>query len=157
MRNFICNKVSVVFLGLAFLVVQSCKKDDKSEPIEKISAVPAIELISMAPTSINEFGEVVITIKYTDGDGDLGFEDADDNSIFITDNRAGIVNEFHIGPIAPLNQQIVIEGNLPINLENIILINNNQTSEQANFSVQIKDRAGNMSNVVTTGNITIQP
>jgi hypothetical protein len=155
--GFNCNKVSFFFWGILFLFISSCKKDERTEAKEKISAVPAIELVSIAPTSINEFDEVVITIKYTDGDGDLGFEDADDNSIYVTDNRAGIVNEFHLGPIAPIGQEITIEGNLPITLENVLLLNSNQNSEEANFSIQIKDRAGNLSNVVTTGNITIQP
>ena len=154
---FNCNSVTYLIFTLVFLLQISCKKDKRSEPLEKISTVPEIEILSISPTTINEFDEVIITIKYTDGDGDLGFEDADDNSIYVTDNRAGIVNEFHLGPIAPIGQAIVIEGNLPINLENVLLLNENQSTEQANFSIQIKDRAGNLSNIVTTENISIQP
>lgn len=133
----------------------ACKKDHAPELIAPISNIPAIEIISVTPGTVNQFDDLTFTIKYTDGNGDLGFEDADEPAIFIIDNRAALVNEFHVQPLAPVGADITIEGNLQVVLENVILLDQNNSSESATFSVYMVDRAGNVSNTETSVSITI--
>ena len=99
----------------------------------------------------------MFTIKYTDGDGDLGFEEADSMTVFLTDNRFPIVNPFHVQPLSPLGTTISITGNLEIVLSNTILKDNASISESAVFEIKIRDRANNYSNVLITQAITILP
>lgn len=146
----------VVGVLICSLVV-GCKKDDpeNSEPLDPISEVPAIEIVSISPGTVAQFDDLTFVIKYTDGDGDLGFEDADAKSLFITDNRASIVHEFHIPPLAPSGETITIEGNLQVVLSNVIVLDQANSSETATFDVYITDRAGNMSNVEVSPSVTI--
>ncbi len=146
----------LILFTLAILVFFSCKKEEGNDPLPTISDVPEIELVSINSTSINQFDDLLFTIKYTDGDGDLGESDADVKSIFVKDNRdATIIHEFHLQPLAPSNEDITLQGKLKINLETVILLNQSNTIENATFSIYIKDRAGNKSNTVTTSNVRI--
>jgi hypothetical protein len=147
-------KYSLLALALP-VFMGSCKKDEEPEINPTISDVPAIEIISVSPGNITQFENLTFTVKYTDGNGDIGFDDADEPAIFIIDNRAGLLNEFHIQPLAPAGSDIAIEGNLQVVLENVILLDQNNTSETATFSVYLKDRAGNLSNTETSVAVTI--
>lgn len=149
MKNFIVYLCSLV-------VIFSCKKAEGNEPLPVISDTPTIELVSTNSTPINQFDDVVIKIKYRDGNGDLGEIDADTKSIFVTDSRrTSLVHEFHLQPLAPIDQSFSIEGNLEINIENVILLDQANTSENVSFSVYIKDRAGNKSNTLNSPSIII--
>lgn len=140
------------------LIVFSCKKDKSNEPIPKASITPVIELVSVIPTTVHALQDSIeFTISYTDGDGDLGFSDADSMSVFITDKRFPLTIAFHLQPLSPLNTTISIKGNLPIVLNNTILQNNSSTSESAVFEIKIRDRANHYSNVLTTQPVTVLP
>jgi hypothetical protein len=139
--------------------IYSCTKNDiNSQPLPKISIVPAITLKSVVPTTVHQLTDsIVFTIHYVDGDGDLGYANADSNSVVVTDNRFPLNFYYHLQPLAPLNTTEAISGDLPIVMPNTILQNPNDQQETATFSIKIKDRAGHWSNTVTTGNITILP
>ena len=92
-----------------------------------------------------------------DGDGDLGDYDADTLSLWITDTRFPLTEKFHIPPLAPQGSSISIEGDLHVTLEHIILESTTSMSEDATFTIKLKDRAGNWSNEVTSGTVTILP
>lgn len=150
--------VSLRLVFIAAFVFSACKKDKSNDPIPKASTTPVIELVSVSPTSVHALQDaIVFTISYTDGDGDLGFTDADSMSVFITDKRFPLTINFHLQPLSPLNTTISIKGNLPIVLNNTILQNNSSTSEGAVFEIQIRDRANHYSNVITTPAITVLP
>jgi hypothetical protein len=150
----IMKKYSYLLVSVALLL--SCKKEKGNDPLPAISNVPEIELSSTSSTSINQFDDLTLTVKYTDGNGDLGESDANINSIFVTDNRdVTIVHKFHLQPLAPLGQDVAIQGNLKIKIENVILLDQSNTSENASFSVYIIDRAGNKSNIVTSPSVRI--
>ena len=150
---------SILFLSvITVTLISSCKKEKSNDPIPKASNTPVIELVSVTPTSVHALQDsIVFTIKYTDGDGDLGFDEADSMSVFLTDKRFPITIPFHLQPLSPLGTIISIKGNLPIVLLNTILQNNTSTSESAVFEIKIRDRANNYSNVLTTPAITVLP
>lgn len=149
--NFLISSIVLIFF------ITSCKKREVvSEQNPPTSKTPVIELVSALPTTVQQLNDsIVFTIHYTDGDGDLGFENADSSSVFITDNRFPLDFFFHLQPLAPLTSEIAITGNLPIVFPNTILENNSNSTEAATFSIKLKDRAGNWSNTVTTGTITV--
>ena len=138
-------------LVLISFLLSSCKKDDSSE----MSAVPEIEMVSVAPLQPKEYSDsIVFTIHYKDGDGDLGENDPDVKNLFLTDNRIGITHQYRIQQLAPSGSTIAIEGNLNVVLNNLVITDSSST-QNANFSIYVKDRAGNKSNTVTTSTVTI--
>lgn len=149
MKNF-----SLVLLSI--FVIFSCKKEEGNDPLPTVSNTPVIELSSTNSTNINQFDDVLLRVNYSDGDGDLGEPNADTKSIFVTDSRnTSIVHEFHLQPLAPLDQSFAIQGTLIVTIENVILLDQANTSENVSFSVYIKDRAGNKSNTISSSSIKI--
>lgn len=144
-------------LAIVCLVVLAfgCKKKDDPQPNDPISVIPEIELVSVSPGTINEFEDILFTIKYTDGDGDLGTSDADEKVLEIIDNRFPVTHQFHVQPLAPSGSSITIQGNLSITLENVILKDQQNSSESATFTIRLKDQAGNWSNSITSSSVTI--
>lgn len=134
-----------------FLLLTSCSDDDR--PV--VDKVPQIELLSISSDTIIEFTDVlVISIQYSDGDGDIGFEDPDINSIFIRDARLEDYDGFYIGPIAPPDQTVPITGKLDIEFPSLFLFGNG-SAESTRFYIYLVDRAGNKSNELITQNVTI--
>ena len=128
----------------------SCTKD------ETLSVVPAIEFQSISPSIAQEYiDNIIITISYTDEDGDLGENSPDIDNLFVEDSRNGIVYHYRIPQLAPNGNEISIEGNFNITI-NGSGITNSSTSQQVNYDIYVKDRAGNKSNTITTSSITIQ-
>lgn len=127
----------------------SCKKD------EPYSTTPEIEFVSLTPSSTGEFSsDVKLVISYKDGDGDIGTEDPDSYSLFIKDARLPRADEYHVQPLSPPGSSIQIEGDLNINIPGLFVLGTDST-EKTTFTVKLKDRAGNMSNEITTTTITI--
>jgi len=149
------NRFSALILVFG-LISFSCEKESikESDPLPPISSVPSITLGSMA-TTYNQFDDIELKVNYIDGNGDLGVSDADTPVIFVTDNRNNIELNFHLLPLAPEGANIAIQGQLQVMVENIILLDQANTSETLTFTVKIVDRAGNWSNSVTTPTITI--
>ena len=148
-------KLISLFIGLSFFLF-SCKKEKGNEPLPDVSNTPSIELSKTSSTNINQFDDVVFTVKYTDGNGDLGETDPDTYSIFVTDKRdVSIIHKFHLQPLAPTDKSLAIQGNLKINIENIILLDQSNASENASFSIYIVDRAGNKSNTLNSPTIRV--
>lgn len=138
-------------LVMISFLLSSCKKDDSSE----MSSVPEIEIVSVTPLQPKEYSDsIVFTIRYKDGDGDLGENDPDVKNLFLTDNRIGITHQYRIQQLAPSGATIAIEGNLNVVLNNLVITDSSAT-QNANFSIYVKDRAGNKSNVITSPTITI--
>lgn len=142
------NKNIYLFILLFFL---SCKKGEKKE----YPAEPSIEFISISPESMTE-GQSKITIifKYSDGDGDLGENNPDVNNLFVTDNRLGITYSYRIKQLAPSGSSIPITGTL--NTETgTVFISDGSAQQNVNFSLYVVDRAGHVSNTISTSPVTI--
>ena len=139
------------YLFTFFVVISSCKKDEKIE----ISTTPVIEFLGITPSTAIEYQDkITITISYKDGDGNLGENSPDVKNLFLTDTRNSVTYQYRISQLAPSSEAFAIQGKLSVELKNTA-ITNGSTSESVSFTVSVKDRAGNTSNTVTTSAITV--
>ena len=139
---------NIIYL-FAIVLLFSCEKE------QVISDTPIIEFKSISPTNVQEYSDIIITISYSDGNGDLGENNPDIHNLFVEDNRNGIVYQFRIPHLAPDNNSIAIEGDFNITI-NGSGITNESSSQQVNYSIYVTDRAENKSNTITTSFITIE-
>lgn len=147
-RSMFSKNCIYIFL---LMFICSCKKgDEKIYPAE-----PSIELISVTPTSLVEGEEnIIISFKYTDGDGDLGENNSSVKNLFVTDNRLGITYSFRIMQLSPDNSIIPITGTLNADI-GTVFVTDSSVQQTVNFSFYIVDRAGHQSNTLTTPAITV--
>jgi hypothetical protein len=139
---------NIIYLS-AIVLLFSCEKE------QVISDTPIIEFKSISPATVQEYSDdIIITISYSDGNGDLGENNPDIHNLFVEDNRNGIVYQFRIPHLAPDNNSIAIEGDFNITI-NGSGITDESSSQQLNYAIYVTDRAGNKSNTITTSNITI--
>ena len=143
------KKYSLLFLAI---LVWGCTKVS-DEPFYDLT--PRIELVEVANETVVQFTDSIsVTILYEDGDGDLGNTDPDINSIFVKDSRLEKADEYYLGPLSPDGAKISINGTLKLKLSPTFLLGNG-TVETMVLSIYIVDRAGNQSNTIETGTITI--
>lgn len=143
---------TLLILTALSLVISSCKKDD-----EKVGETPVITFESISPGTAKAYSDsVIIRIGYEDGNGDLGENNTTEANAFITDSRSGLVYQFRIRQLAPDDANIHIRGSLNIVLPQVGFIGSG-SSESATFKVKVEDRAGNVSNEITTTAITVSP
>lgn len=154
--------VALLLLGLGLL--QFCVKppDYPKEPV--------IEFVSLSKTTMLQtpFGQdsVVITFSFTDGDGDLGFRDGEE-SVFIKDGRDSFQKPSYRIPF--VDQQGAgngISGEIsivvpttcciyPFPLPPCDTLNAPQQFDSVFYLIQIRDRAGNLSNEIQTDPIRL--
>lgn len=147
MKQILATLILTTGLMLAF----SCKEVQQSSG----NPVPRIQFIKIEPTVVKEFRDSVkITIAYEDGDGDLGFVNADINSMEVQDERLSKPDVYYVAPLAPVDAKISIKGKLTMLLKNVFLLGTGST-ETTTFTVRLMDRAGNYSNPVKSTEITI--
>ena len=128
----------------------SCTKD------ETLSVVPAIEFQNINPLIAQEYiDDIIITISYTDEDGNLGENNPDIHNLFVQDNRNDIEYEYRIPELTPSGSDISITGNFNITI-NGSGITDESSSQQVSYAIYVIDRAGNKSNTITTSLIVIQ-
>ena len=136
---------------LIVLLLFACKKDDA------LSVVPTIEFQSISPLTAQEYiDDIIITISYADEDGDLGENFPDIDNLFVEDSRNGIVYHYRIPQLAPNRNEIAIAGNFNITINGSGITDTSLSSQQVNYDIYVKDRAGNKSNTITTSSIVIQ-
>lgn len=129
----------------------SCKKE-----IVDVPSQPYIEFVDIFPKEINQYtNEILITIKYRDGDGDLGDNNPDVKNVFIKDLRNELVYSFRLKQLAPNDTRIAITGKITINIGTTELVSN-ADQEYANFGLFVTDRAGNASNIVISESILVK-
>ncbi len=117
--------------------------------------VPRIALVKIEPTEVKQFTDSLkITFTYEDGDGDLGNDNADINSLEVQDERLTKADYYHVPPMAPVDAKVRIKGKMTMNLRNVFLLGTGNL-ETTSFTVRIKDRTGNWSNPIKTPEITI--
>lgn len=154
----------IYFLLIVLFLATACTKDLGDKTIDEgdpsgIGESPVIELISLSATTIKAYSDsLTFKVSYLDGDGDLGTEDPDVNSIELIDNRNAteFVFGYHLSPRTPEGADLAIQGELDIVLNNSILLEDTNESETTTFSIRLKDRAGNWSNVLETGEVVIE-
>jgi hypothetical protein len=142
---------NTIVLLVVIVLFAACKKDEDS----KMSDIPELEFVSVTPSNAKEFiDSLIFAVRYKDGNGDLGENNPDVKNLFLVDNRIGITYEYRISQLAPTGSSIATEGNLNVVLQNIV-ITDSSTQQNATFSIYVKDRAGNVSNTVTSGTIVV--
>ena len=128
----------------------SCQKDKK-----EYDAAPHLEFVSVTPTSvIQNKDSLTFTIKYIDGDGDLGENSPGVKNLFLTDNRINIAYPYRVQQLAPSGSSIAIKGTLNFVLRNLSLTDS-VSQQTTTFSIYITDRAGHQSNTVSSSAVTI--
>lgn len=146
-------KSSKLFLGvvlLSLVIGTSCQKEE-----HPISNVPEISLERISHDTIREYKDVLtLSVKYQDGDGDLGFVEPSKYAVFVRDLRLPEFDGFYIGPLAPLESDIAIQGVIHIEFPSLFLFGN-RTSETTVFEIKFIDRSGNESNLITTEPVVI--
>jgi hypothetical protein len=148
--HFMSSRKILYFLFLTTFAF-GCKDDEIEFPAE-----PKIEMVSATPTNPLQYSEpVTITIKYEDGDGDLGENNDQVKNCFVTDNRIGLTSEYRIKQLAPTGYSIPITGTLNIEIGGQG-ITDGSSSQNVTYTMYLVDRAGHKSNVITTPVITIR-
>ena len=154
MLHTYAQKYFAGFILLLFVLLLSNCEEIGNEPA--FDEVPNIRLDSLSTTTLVEFQDrLEITIAYEDGDGDLGNPDPDINSIFVKDSRLENEDEYYLGPLAPLDADVSIQGKINLVLSTTFLLGNG-TQESTIYSIYLVDRAGNQSNTIETDEIIIQ-
>ncbi len=144
--------------GVLFLL--SCRRENVVFAVE-----PQIEFVSLQPAVVQEFGTLVLTLRYKDGDGDLGGQPNNQPDLFLIDLRDSTLFPAGYDGIIRYNMPRFYEGPLPqsiqgmieVSIPGIVRLNPNAAQEQVQFQVYILDRAGHRSNDATTTIATIVP
>ena len=129
----------------------SCEKE-----LEKpFGDIPTVELLSVSDTDIKEFkDQLIVRLKYQDGNGDLGSYDPDVKSVWVKDDRLVEPDWYFLSPLSPPETNIAIQGEIDIVLNGTFLLGTSD-EETTIFNIKIRDRAGNWSNSILTPLITI--
>lgn len=143
-------KQTLLILSLVF-VFASC---EEAAPPSR-SDVPFITVLSITPTMIKEFTDSIeIELQYEDGNGDIGWVDADKYALTVHDIRLLNPDDYYVPPLAPVGEEIPISGVLKVKIKNTFLLGNGN-DETTHFELQLTDRAGNVSNPSVTQKVTI--
>jgi hypothetical protein len=127
----------------------------KEEVVSTDNPIPSIQFVSISSNKLKQFSDsLVVTVKYKDGDGDLGDISADSFSIYVRDNRLTKPDYLHLIPLSPIGNKISVEGILNLKMKNIFLLSSGP-SETTKFEIKLKDRSKNWSNIIFTPNIEI--
>ncbi len=135
---------------ISILIFASCKKDSS------VNATPKIKFLSINSTEIQQFKDsLIVNLEYEDGDGNIGEENPDKNSLYVKDRRLTEADYFFVKPLSPPNSKIAIKGVLSIKIKNAFLLGT-ANQEQTVFEIKLKDNSGNWSNQVVTPEINIK-
>lgn len=141
----------ITFLMAVLVALAGCNKDDRPFDI-----APELTIISAEPTTLHEFEDsLIVVLEYTDGDGDLGFDDPDSAAVLVHDQRLSAPDEYFVKPLIPPGDgDISIQGTLRFRLRGTFIFSN-ANQEKTSFTIKMRDNAGHWSNEVTTPEITI--
>lgn len=162
MRN-VLSKLRIYHL-CSLLLLAGCISPP-SYPVE-----PEIKFLSLSRTVINQQDSVRVKFEFKDGDGDLGFQSTDTGdcnlcdttclqhptfSLFLFDNRTSCLTPYNIPYIPPKGSSDAISGKVDFVVSLICCIPPNNfpcipspdyPQDTVRYSIQLKDRAGHLSN-----------
>ena len=153
MRFTMSKNTFLLFVAISTLTVMfiSCEQEE----VTLLSNAPEIELVSISSDTIVEFEDLFeIVINYKDGDGDIGFEESNQNALFVRDIRLEEFDEFYIGPILPPGESAPIIGTFNIDFPSLFIFGSTD-AELTRFEIKLVDRANNESNTLLTPEIVI--
>lgn len=143
-------KKAITFSVILLLV--NCKKDNE---LSGNSKVPFIKMLDVSSTTIVQFKDsLVIRFEYSDGDGDIGEINPDQNDLQVKDKRLNKADFYFVKPLSPPGASIKTKGIIAVQMKNTFLLGT-ANSETTTFELKLKDRSGNWSNSIITPVITI--
>jgi len=162
-------KALKLFLGLVFLLALCIAGCVKPPELPNTPRIVSVDLNTVnfpgvfTPETIND--SLFILIEFEDGDADLGErEDEPVPYITIEDSRTGEIQTFGMNGIEVNGALGSIQGTIQVkhktccsNANGIVCFpeDNLPPSEEVQFIVQLVDRAGNVSNSVTSPVLTL--
>lgn len=139
------------------------------EPIIEFKSLNRSEIPQSRSGGVDQIDTLIITFSFSDGDANLGDEDS--LNIFMTDSRDGFTQSFKINPIPQLGSGDGIAGEIAIKLTNdpnlknfcctfpntplTCIASEQYPVDEMYYTIQIRDRAGNLSNTIQTDPIQI--
>tara|TARA_B100000745_G_C20104413_1_gene377910 strand:+ start:443 stop:889 length:447 start_codon:yes stop_codon:yes gene_type:complete len=142
----------ILYIATTLIIASSCTEVTL---VEKPAGPPVIEYVDIQPREVKEFQDsILITFKYADPDGDLGYENPDIKPLSIHDLRLQTADYQHVGLLAPMDANVDISGELTVKLKNTFLLGSSD-KEVTTYELIFTDRAGNASNPIQTDEISI--
>ena len=145
---------NILLLGmLSMTLIYGCI-EPPDYPVE-----PVIEFVEMTRSSViaqtipedpnRALDTIYITFAFTDGDGDLG--GGDSSNVFLTDSRLGNAGEsYFVDDIPEAGVTNGISGEMTVMIPEIFCFPNSAPRDTLIYTIQIVDRAGNLSNEIQT-------
>ena len=158
MQRFLVVGLFLLLIGITY----SCVKQDE------FSDIPAIAYIGQTKNILSQGAlmedSLFVRFSFQDGDGDIGSEDS--INVFLTDTRQNFANSFRIPNLSSNSNGASIEGEVTMLIfTTCCLYDDNsqapctpstvQPTDEVIFTIQISDRAGNMSNTIELNPITV--
>ncbi len=144
--KYLC--AATIFCAALFSIA-GCKKKD-TNPVN-----PSISFVSVSDNTVEQFNNsVIVTFDYEDWQGDLGETDPDNYSLRLKDSRLTGFDWYHIPPMTPELKELHVKGTYLLELNPLFLMGNG-SQESTSLTIQIRDRAGNWSNEITTPLIAV--
>lgn len=152
-------------IGILSLLILACATPP-DYPDEPVITFERLSKDTLRQSDLNT-DSLFLTFSYTDGDGDLGFTDADTNqSIFVIDSRTGFIQDrYKLPEIPDQGTANGIFGEVKILLYTTCCLFPQGIppcssppafpTDTVTFEVYMVDRAGNHSNTITTPPITL--
>ncbi len=153
--------LTVLLLGAAACVQPPNYPD---EPEIEYVGVNKSTIEQGSPSALSD--TLVVTFSFTDGDGDIG--DDDSTNVFLFDSRNGTLAEpLKLEPIPNQGTGNGISGEISVKIPNkpsrlCCIIGNtacisdpDQPVDTFSFTIQLRDRAGHLSNKIQTEPITL--
>lgn len=156
----------VAFVLLALFVL-SCTKPPNYPDEPELTFVRFSKNVIAQGNRASKVDTLELVIGFTDGDGDIGHEDT--NNLFLVDSRSGFREVQNVKPIPKegtgngISGEIILKIiNTPFNIcctfpdtDVTCVASTQHPTDTFSYTVQIMDRAGNMSNKLQTEMITI--
>jgi hypothetical protein len=154
---------TLAFAAGAVLLTTSCVQPP-NYPIE-----PQIAFVSMSDSEVVQFDTIVMRFSFTDGDGDIGYENPSaqdcngcDSScyshptinLFVRDTRQNCIIPYHTPYIEGVGKIDDISGDFYVTTVPLIVFT--PPADTFTFQVQLKDRAGHYSNLAETSQVIVR-
>lgn len=161
------KRLTYIYLCLGLIIMMSASCDnDPGFPEE-----PIITFEDIQPRTVREnVDSMVVRIRFTDGNGDLGDASGDPQAqnfnMFVEDNRVNspvdpITPEqslirYKVPNLTPDTKNPAIQGTIILTIvPTVIRLGLQYTEDTTSFNIYIVDRAGNKSNTIRTESILI--
>ncbi len=143
------NIISFLLFIFGWIFIGSCKKESKT------NTAPEISNLVISPNSIVEWVDSVkIRFDYKDLEGDIGEEDPNIKTLEIKDSRLEESDFYHIQPLTPTDKVYSSQGTLTVKLNSMFRLGN-AAFEKFTFTVSLRDKAGNKSNVIRSDTLQV--